>query len=462
MTTTQQQFWSVKIAISVVTVIILVLLCTVPAAAIGVNGAKYTGSIPPGGTNTHVMTIDIGAGEQAADVTVEVAGFGQTPSGIYTPLSPANDANPYSARSFITLDNATIHLKPGTQQSVTATIKLPQNVGPGGRYAIIYIHSLPGKGASLSTAIVVPIFITVAGTTPTKTGSITQVDTGTVTIGQPVTITTTFKNTGNYHYYSASNEITLTDANGALVGNASTTQMTFAIIPGNTVQFVMQPDLKNLPVGTYTVDSKVLLEGKVLDEKSTTFTVKTNYIPPATESSITVRPGSPATLTSPDGRYSVSFPQGSVLSDVVVTLKPYSKDKLSKAPSGAKLGATSFEVAGLAGLLSKDATVKVTYSADDLAAAGGDASQLKLSYFDAAQEAWVILPTQVNTQDKTLTTTTNRMGIWAVMVSSSTPGGGSTEGATGGILGLPLPLTVILASLIIAVCIAVNRVGKRK
>lgn len=460
MTNTQHQFWSTGIAISAV--IILVLLCIAPAAAIGVLGAKYTGDIPPGGTDTHVVTINVGPTEQATDVMVEVAGLGQAPGGVYIPLDPAGDVNPYSARSFITLSGSKINLRPGTNQSITATIKLPQNAGTGGRYAIIYVHSLPGAGVSLSTAVVVPVFITVAGTTPTKTGSITQVDTGTVTIGQPITITTSFKNTGNYHYYSASNEVTLTDANGALVGNASTTPMAYAIIPGNTVQFVVQPNMNNLPVGTYTVNSKVLLEGKVLDEKSTTLTIKTNYIPPATESSITVSPGSPATLTSPDGRYSVSFPQGSVLSDVVVILKPYSLDKLSKAPSGAKLGATSFEVTGLSGLLSKDATVRVTYSADDLAAAGGDASQLKLAYFDAAKGAWVILPTQVNTQDMTLTTTANRMGVWAVMVSSTTPGGGPAQGATGGILGLPLPLTVILASLIITVFIAGNRFGKRK
>ena len=418
MATTHQQFWSIIISISAV--LILLLLCTAPVAAIGVSGAKYMGSIAPGGTDTHVVTIDIGAGEPATDVAVQVAGFGQTPNGLYMPLDPANDASPYSALSFIRLDNSTLHLEPGTQQSVTATINLPQNAGPGGRYAIIYIHSIPGKGASLATAVVVPVFITVAGTTPTETGSILQVATGTVTVGQPITVTTTFKNTGNYHYYNAINEVTVTDSNGALIANVSATPMDDAIIPGNTVQFVAQPDVQNLQPGTYTVDSKVLLGGQVLDEKGTTLAVKTNYIPPATESNITVSPGSAATLTSPDGRYSVSFPQGAVISDVIVTLKPYPTGQLHPAPSGAKLGATSFEVAGLAGLLSKAATVKVTYSADDLAAAGGDASQLKLSYYDAAQGAWVILPTQVNTQDMTLTTTTNQLGVWAVMVSSST------------------------------------------
>ena len=417
MTNPQQQLWPIQNAI--LAVIILLLFCMAPSAAIGVMGAKYTGTIAPGGTDTHVVTIDIGAGEPATDVGVTVAGFGQNPGGIYTPLSPANDLNPYSARSFITLDNSTIHLEPGTKQSVTATITLPKNVGTGGRYAILYIYSLPGAGA-FSTAIVVPVFITVAGTTPTETGSILQIDTGTLTTGQPITITTTFKNTGNYHYYNTINEVNMTDSNGNFIANASTIPLIYAIIPGNTVQFVAQPNVTNLQPGTYTVDSKVFLNGQVLDDKSTTLTVSTNYIPPATQSSVTVTPGSQATLASPDGRYSVLFPQGSVLSDVVVTMKPYSLSQLSPAPSGAKLGASSFEITGLSGLLSKDATVQVNYSTDDLAAAGGDASQLKLSYFDAAQGTWVILPTQVNTQDMTLTTTTNHLSVWAVMVSSST------------------------------------------
>src|SRR5208283_5058129 len=142
MTKTQQQVWSMKIAISAV--IILLLFCIAPVAALGVLGAKYTGSIVPGGMDTHVVTISIGSGEQATDVMAEVEGFGQTNDGIYMPLDPGNDLNPYSARSFITLDNSTIHLEPGTSQSVTATINLPQNVGSGGRYAIIYVHSLPG------------------------------------------------------------------------------------------------------------------------------------------------------------------------------------------------------------------------------------------------------------------------------------------------------------------------------
>ena len=125
-----------------------------------------------------------------------------------------------------------------------------------------------------------PVFITVAGTTPTQTGSILQIDTGTLTTGQPITITTTFKNTGNYHYYNGINEVNVTDSNGNFIANASTTPLIYAIIPGNTVQFVAHPNVTNLQPGTYTVDSKVLLNGQVLDEKNTTLTVSTTISHP--------------------------------------------------------------------------------------------------------------------------------------------------------------------------------------
>jgi len=426
--------------------LLLLAVCIAPAAAIGVTGAKYLGSIPPGGTDTHQMDINIGAGEDPTDIVVEVKGFGQTLDASYTSLDPASDVSPYSARSFITLDRASLHLEPGSEQTVTATIKLPQDVGQGGRYAIIYVHALPGKGKAFTTAVNVPVFITVAGTTLTETGSILQVATGDLAIGLPIAITTTFKNTGNYHYYFARNWITMKDANGAILANVTTAPLIYAIIPGNTIRFTVKPDIGSLQPGTYTVISRVLLEdGRILDENTTTFEVKQPYISPVTEASITLTPGSPGTLMSSGGRYSVTFPQGSVLGEVVVTLKPYPRENLQAAPTGAKLGTTCFEITGLSGLLSKDATVRVAYSADDLTAAGGDASQLRLAYWDTVQNMWVILPTQLNTQAMSLTATTNHMSVWAVMVSS-------TAGAVSPIAtNIPLLAMVVL---VIAIGIA--------
>jgi hypothetical protein len=445
----------------VLLVILFLFLCIASVSAISVSGSKYSGSILPGGTDTHRIIVTIGPGETPTDVKVDVFGFGQTPDKTYTPLDPANDVSGYSARSFITIDNSSVHVEPGTGMIVNAKISIPKNAGPGGRYALIYVQALPGKGKSITTAVLIPVMITVSGTTPAESGSITDLSVNDVTIGQPITIMTTLKNTGNYHYYHTVNTVTVSDGNGKIIGNVSNEPSSYAIIPGNTVQYSATPEIRDLPLGTYTVTSSVLLEdGRVLDEKSEKFEVKTNYIPPITESSITLTPGRAGTLISPDGRYSIAFPQGAVLGDAVVTLKPYSKDRLLAAPANAKLAATSFEITGLTGLLSSDATVKVTYSADDLAAAGGDASQLKLAYYDTARNAWVILPTQVNTGSTTLTTTTNHLSVWAVMVSSTTSRGDQAAAATA--TQSPVPGTVILGSLVITVIAVGNRFRKKK
>ncbi len=440
--------------------ILLLVFCIAPTAAIGVSGAFYKGSIPAGGSDTLKMSISNGPDDKPMDVVIDVMGFGQSVDQNYLALKPADDLSQYSARTYISLDKNTLHLEPGASGAVTATIKLPQTTGAGGRYAIIYIHALPKSGEAMTMAVQVPFLIEVSGVNPTQTGSIINITTGDVVASQPIVITTQFQNTGNIHYSHTINTVTITDPKGQILYTGSTTSSPFAIVPGSTVRYVVRPNVTGLQVGTYSIKSGVSLEnGQILDEKTTPFDIKNPYIPPVTDSSITISPGTAGTLTSPDGRYTISFPQGAVLGNAVVTLKPYSKDKLSSAPTGAKFGATSFEVTGLSGLLSKDATVRVTYSADDLAVAGGDTSKLKLSYFDAAQNSWVILPTQVDAGSTTLTATTNHLSVWAVMVSSSTTSG-SAPGVTA--TKSPVPLTVILASLIIAVIAAGKSVGKKK
>jgi hypothetical protein len=446
---------SFTLAIIILALFILVLPGTAPVSAISVTGAKYMNTIPPGGTDILKMTVGIGADEDPTDVNIDILGFGQTKDLVYTTLSPVDDLSPYSARKYISLDTNNIHLEPGAQKDVTAKITLPKDVGAGGRYAIIYIHALPGKGKSFTTAVNVPVLVTVSGSNPTEAGSITRLDLGNVTIGQPISIITSVKNTGNYHYYHTVNAVTLTNANGNTIARNSTAPSVFAIIPGNTVEFKVKPDVKNLPAGTYTVSSKIILEsGRVLDEKTSTVEMKEEYVPPPTESSVTLTPGSPGTLASPDGRYSVVFPQGAVLSDVIVMLKPYSRESLHPAPEGARLGATCFEITGLAGLLSKNATVRVTYSADDLAVSGGDASQLKLAYWDTAQNQWVILPTQLASKDLKLTTTTNHLSIWAILIQPQKSAALPTE--------TPLPAMVDVAALVVAAIISgcIVRQGK--
>jgi len=198
-----------------------------------------------------------------------------------------------------------------------------------------------------------------------------------------------------------------------------------------------------LSLGTYTVTSTAsLADGTVLDTKTVPFEVKTTYIVPLEEATVILSPKSPAELISTDGRVVVNFPIGAVFSEVNVTLKPFSNDKLPPAPQGATLGATSFRVDGLTGLLSKDATLTVKYTSADLDAAGSDVSKLVLARYDESENKWTILPTTLDKSALTLSTTTNRFGIWVVMAASAVAGSTSAGSKPNGI-GLDTALVFV-------------------
>ena len=392
-----------------------------PASAhpgLRVAGALLVVEVAPGQTFTHIMTVSIGETDPALDIMVAVKGFGQSLDGSFHSLEPSEDTSPYTARTFISLDKTSFHLDPGGSEEVSANISVPSDVGAGARYAIINIHTQPVGGGQVGivSAVDVPVLLTISDTELTKTGTITEISVGNVTVGQPLVLSTFYKNTGNY-YYKARNSITLTDEGGNEVAAISTPLTSNSIIPPYSHRFDVSID-QELPVGTYNVYSKVTLEdGTLLDERSISFEVTEPYVPPVSEVCITLTPGSAAVLQTPDGRVSISFPQGSVTSAVKVCLRSCSRAELPAPPVDYKLGATCFRIEGLPGLLAKEATVAVKYSTDDLEVAEEDGSRLSLAYWDEAEKEWVILFTQLNEDEKTLTTATNHLGVWTVMVA---------------------------------------------
>ncbi len=429
----------------VIAVLACLIVLPVPVAALKVVGSIYKGTVSPGQTVIFPITISTSGSEPPMDMLADVMGFGQSPDKSYTALAPVSDTSPYSARSYISIDNRSFHLDPGTSKTITATISVPANVGPGGRYAIISIHSQPkGSGSALVVAAInIPVMMTIDSPGLTQTGMITDLKTGDIVAGQPLAIITSFKNTGNIHYANTVNDVQVTDSSGKNIARLSTDPTIFSIIPGNTVDYVVNLNAALSP-GTYTMISNISLkDGPLLNSKTSSFEVKSSYIAPPQEASVTLTPQNSGVLASSDGRISISFPAGAVISDIAVTLKPFSLNQLPTIPADAKAGGTCFEVDGLSGLLSKDATINVKYSSTDLDAAGGDASKLVLARYDQSDSTWTLLPTSVNTDTTTLSATTNRFSIWAVMASSAqvTPAGGKT----GGILALDV--TPVLLSL---------------
>ncbi len=259
-------------------ILALILLFAVqPVTALKVENPIIRMDVTPGMTFKFPMAVSINTGDPAADYAVEVLGFGQSPGDSYSLLTVAADTSPYSARTFISIDTPNIHLDSGQRKTFNATISVPQNVGEGGRYALISIHPAITKGSgqtSFTTAITVPVMLTMKGTSLTHTGAITNLDPGEVVTGKPMEIITTLKNTGNHHYYRAFVNVTVTDSTGKVIATASTTPSVFASIPGYEMTFTT-PVTATLAPGTYTVKSEAkLLEGMaLLDTKTVSFTV---------------------------------------------------------------------------------------------------------------------------------------------------------------------------------------------
>lgn len=272
--------------------IMLVLLIAIPAAAnpgLKVSGAILLTDTSPGATLTHKMTVSLGDGDPATEITVQFGGIGQSLDGAYYLLEASEDTS-YSARQFITVDKESFHLEPGAPQDITATIHIPQDVGTGGRYALIKIKAGPiGEGQVATVAAVnVPIALTIKDTVLTHQGKITELTTSEAVSGQPLGINTTFQNTGNHHF-KVKDEVTVSNSKGEVLGTVSTS-LTPSIIPtmSRRLKAALIPQ-GELPPGVYSVKSMVMLEdGTVLDEASGSFEVKEVYVPPET---VTPAPG---------------------------------------------------------------------------------------------------------------------------------------------------------------------------
>lgn len=430
----------------ILALLVISVLVITPAASLKVEGAKIMLDVKPGTTYIFPMAASIKPDDKVSEYSIDILGFGQTRDvGMYEGLTLDKDTSPYTARSFISFPSSTIRLQPGERKEFEATLRIPQDVGDGGRYAVILIHpAAAGTGqASFATAVLVPVMLTVEGSNLMETGQITDVSVGEVIAGRPIIVATTLKNTGNHHYYGAINQISVRDSSGREVASARAEPFSRAVIPTQSVRFDT-PLTAGLSVGTYTAVSRMTLEdGTLLDEKSTTFAVKEGYIPPFQKTTVKVVPGRETVLMTPGGEITITFPAGAVLSDTDVMVLPY-PDALPAAPSGAKTGTTAFTVDGLTGILAKPATIVVKYNPADLQAAGGKAEKLSLSRWDRIDGKWVLLPTTVDSGRTTLTATTDRFGIMAVMA-------GEKSGTGGSIIPGPHPAVIFGALLIFSI-----------
>ena len=163
---------------SLLVVLLLMLSVTLAAAPVSANpGLRVSGAIlvtdvSPGDMFTHKMIVGTKDEDQPMDILVDVGAVRQSLDGGYQLLQASEDTGTYSARQFITLDKSSFHLEPGDSQDVIASIHIPEDVGAGGRYAVINVHSQPtGQGQiGIVSAINIPIYLTIKGSQVLHTG----------------------------------------------------------------------------------------------------------------------------------------------------------------------------------------------------------------------------------------------------------------------------------------------------
>jgi hypothetical protein len=405
---------------------VLVLIgCLVPSAALASLTVGYVGGkglnpeVTPGENYTQTLLVGLGKDDAATDVLIEVLGYGNNASGDVVPVPAEADISSYSARSFIQPARTTVHVEPGETKQADFTVTIPENVGSGGRYAILRFSTAPtGEGTvGIISAIVLPVRFTISGSQLIHTGKVTGVSTGKAESGQPIDIFTQFQNTGNHHF-TIKGQIEIRDAGGKLIDTLHITDS--SPIPGDTknIKTTYIP-ASALPLGIYSVKSTLTLEdGTSLGEASGSFEVAAPYVPPP-PASVTLNPGNASVLETADKAISISFPKGAVTGQVDVSLRSYPAAQLPSPPANYTAATTCFRVDGLTGLLAQNATVTVRYTGADLDKAKGDASRLTLARWDEAANQWSVLKTKVDTGAMTLTAHTNRFSIWAVMVSPS-------------------------------------------
>jgi hypothetical protein len=255
--------------------VLLMLFVSTVSGGLGVQGVTIEADVAPGEHFSQDIIVYITETDSPMDLLVDVMGYGQSPYGGGTEISPDDDLSPYTARPLLKASPASFHLDPGAKQVVAMEGDVPADVGAGGRYAIVNIHSQPmGNGTvGISLAINVPVRLTIEGTDQVKTGEIESLKLDQPASGVQQNASLIFKNTGNCHF-PFKVDATLEDKTGQVLANTSV-PLSSSIVPtcSRTIELPFRP-LAELKAGNYNINATVALEdGAPLAGKEINFKV---------------------------------------------------------------------------------------------------------------------------------------------------------------------------------------------
>lgn len=268
---------SQTLSICLTLIIFASLSLTSISSGIQATGIVLDAEAAPGEEISHDILINIDKNESPADFQVDVVDMVQGPDGSNNAVNDTNE-HIYSAKNFLRASPEKFHLEPGELQKIVVSGKIPNDVGNGGRYAIIRTFTVPkdemgmtSMGVSVSMNTVARIAI--ADSQLLKEGEISQIRIDTPILSEQQNISILFNNTGNIHY-KAQIDALLKDRDGNVLARASV-PLTNYIIPETLRVFNLsfQPEEPLMP-GEYDINVSVRLEdGTILDTEVETFEV---------------------------------------------------------------------------------------------------------------------------------------------------------------------------------------------
>jgi len=245
--------------------------------ALAVEGVIFDADVAPGEKIAHEMTVTLGESESPMDLAVEIDDWGQSNDGVNMPLEGQASPGPYSARGFLIVEPHRFHIEPGGTEKVVVEGDVPEDVGSGGRYALINIYSLPGKvkedaenSVGISVAVSALARLIIAGTDQVRRGEIAKANLTNVSLRHQ-NLSLMFVNTGNCHF-KAGAEVILMNRDGNILGRASS-PLSSNILPGARRLFLlsMTPE-QELKPGCYFINATMKCEnGTLLASKELKF-----------------------------------------------------------------------------------------------------------------------------------------------------------------------------------------------
>jgi len=421
----------------------LILAVSAPAfAGLRVAGSPVYANITPGESGSGVITVTNTDAERSIDVAVDVRGLGNYLSGAINILQADADLSPYTGRGYVSASPSSFSLEPGQSQAVTVTVDLPGDVGDGGRYAVVFIHTVAaGSGVSISAAVASQVYITVKDSNLTFTGEITALEMAPPQSQQPFSVSATVQNTGNYHYKLSFNG-TVKNSQGQIVGETISTTSVYTLMPTfsqkvDQIPFSIHSDL---PAGLYTVEVEARTqEGVFLNSRTVQFSLSDTYKPVPVRTLTTQLWGASASwamsedgvlledvnAASLDSTVSIFLQSGTTVlgpdSLPLETMNISRMDPPPSAPTGYEMmSAFKFEPDGAT--FDPETSITIKYSQSDIPK-GVKENRLEIAALDTSTLQWQILNSDVNAGANTITFSTGHLSVYALL---SPPASGST------------------------------------